>query len=500
MYRSLLGALLVIVLTAWATPQPSAGQGIPGFVGCDVLLGGGPIAIAAGAFRSGAMDLAVVDAANNKVIILLINRGRLAHGDCVGGVARTDVSVSNGPVAVAAGDLDENGTVDLAVAVSTGVSILRGDGNGGFTAEAPIAAGKGPQAVAIVEAGRAQVCHDLDGDCASDIVVGNGDGNSITILYGKASGGFESASVDVDGPVSFVLAQDLNDDGVIDISAGSNENGTIWLFFQDPLVRRSFPSQGSFGVDVAPTAMVAGSFKYPAITDMAITTAGTRKLSIFLGPLPTSPGSVRTPTTSVDTGQNPSAAAADDFNDDGNLDIAVANRDGATVAFYAGDGHGGLSEVSGNCSVSQGLRCVVGAGPRAMILADLDGDGRNDVITANQDAGSITLLLSSRPAATPTFTATPTPTSTGTATSTATPTDTPTETPTPTCTSTPTPSRTPPPTFTFTSTPTPGPHCIGGVCVQGPGCSIGRNAGTTASAGWWWLPAVMFWLLRRQPQ
>jgi hypothetical protein len=309
--------------------------------------------------------------------------------------------------------------------------------------------------------------------------------------------------MDADGPVSFVLAQDLNNDGVIDIDAGSNDTGMISLFFQDRLIPRSFPSHGSFGVDVAPTAMVAGSFKDPAITDLAITTAGTRKLNIFLGPLPTSPESVRTPVTSVDTGQNPSAAAADDFDDDGHLDVAVANRDDASVAFYAGDGHGGLSEVSGNCSVSQGLRCVVGAGPRALILADLDGDGRNDVITANQDVGSvgsITLLLSSRPAPTPTFTSTATGTVTGTVTPTATPTDTPTETPTPTSTPTPTPTRTTRPTFTFTISPTPAAQCIGGICVQGKGCGIGGNTKPADAGGWWWLPPLMLWLLRRRPQ
>jgi hypothetical protein len=471
---------------------------LAGFVNCDVALPSGavPIAMAADDFNGdGGADIAVLDKANSRVVVLLTNPRAFASGNCVGATTTSTVSLSGVPSAIAAGVIDTTGVVDLVIAIPSapGVSILRNNGSGNFTPDTSlVSTGNDPQAVTVA---------DVDGDGRPDIVVGSGSGRSVTVLYGQKTGVFVlSPSISVDGSVAFLLVEDLNNDSFRDIAAGSNVSGQVSILLQQRSAPRTFEPVRSFIAGDAPTSMVADDFNNDGANDLAVTSGGSSTLGVFLND--GSGGFRDVPDATANTGQGPIAMVTGDFNHDSKPDLAVATQGDSTVTFYLGDGTGAMTEFPNACGlpgVTLGP-CLTGGGPVAMVLGDVDGDRRDDVVTANQDPASVTVLLSSRPAATPTFTATPTPTSTGTATPTATPTDTPTDTPTPTCTPTPTPSRTPKPTFTFTITPTPGAHCIGGVCVQGPGCSIGRNAGTTASAGWWWLPAVMFWLRRRQPQ
>ena len=98
---------------------------------------------------------------------------------------------------------------------------------------------------------------------------------------------------------------------------------------------------------------------------------------------------------------------------------------------------------------------ATGSGPTAVKVADLNGDGKPDLITVNGDSNSASVLLTSdvlpTPTVTLTATSTETPTVTPTGSQTSTPTATRTATRTPTHTHTPSPTDTPtdvPPTST----------------------------------------------------
>ena len=92
------------------------------------------------------------------------------------------------------------------------------------------------------------------------------------------------------------------------------------------------------------------------------------------------------PSSPFASGALPVAEVIADFNGDGILDAAVANYAANTISVYAGDGKGGFTEM-------QGSPFATGNGPTALAVADVNNDGLPDLICANANSGSISILL-----------------------------------------------------------------------------------------------------------
>jgi hypothetical protein len=83
-------------------------------------------------------------------------------------------------------------------------------------------------------------------------------------------------------------------------------------------------------------------------------------------------------------GANPRGVALGDVNNDGKLDIAVANRNSNTVSILTGSGSGSFTLVSNPAT---------GTDPCAVAFGDFNGDGKLDIVTANRASYTISVLL-----------------------------------------------------------------------------------------------------------
>jgi hypothetical protein len=346
--------------------------------------GSGPTAVAVGDFNSdGHLDLAVADSTAGVVSILL--------GDGSGNftpAATPTVAVGHNPYAIAVGDFNGDGNLDLGVAnFSDGtVSILLGDGRGNFTAAAlsPIPVGNGPYSIAT---------DDFNGDRHLDLAVVNSADNTVSILLGDGTGNFTSSA---SSPVSVgtkpysVAVGDFQGNGILDLAVANRcgqdptctSAGSVSLLMGDGVGGFTPFASSPLTVGYSPTAVAVGDFNGDGIPDLAVVN------QCGSDPTCASPGTVMMmkgdgagnfnafANSPVTVGGAPDAVSVGDFNGDGNLDLAVANFSDSTLSILKGDG-------AGNFSPATTAPVSVGVNPRSIAVGDFNGDGNPDLVTAN---------------------------------------------------------------------------------------------------------------------
>jgi len=156
-----------------------------------------------------------------------------------------DYSTGAYPVAVATADVDGDLDADLVTANSGGndVSVLPGDGLGGFGGPQNYAAGSSPSAL---------VLGDFTGDLKLDITTANGWNNTVSVLRGGGDGSFASPALTaIATPAWALAAADFNGDGWLDaVTANPDGNNvSVLLNTQDwrSLQVGGFPSPVEVG-------------------------------------------------------------------------------------------------------------------------------------------------------------------------------------------------------------------------------------------------------------
>jgi phospholipase C len=289
--------------------------------------------------------------------------------------SRTDLTVGAAPLAVVAGDFNGDGIEDLAIANSGAntLSILLGNGNGSFSAQASAATGKEPVSLAV---------GDFNNDGNLDIAVGNLQDNTVEVLLGQGNGTFTPAAsvASTVSPVS-IAAGDFNEDGDLDIAVANEVEPEVSILLgagDGTLAPISTPP----GVGTDPSAVALGDFNQDGFLDVAEVNNINLTLVALLG----SGNGSFTPANGPPpaTGQNPVAIAAGDFNGDGYLDVAVANQLVSTISVFLGNGNG---------TFQTGQTYTAGSSPMAIASADFNGDGTPDLATANAAASTVSLWL-----------------------------------------------------------------------------------------------------------
>lgn len=90
--------------------------------------------------------------------------------------------------------------------------------------------------------------------------------------------------------------------------------------------------------------------------------------------------------TYASVGSDPQVVVSSDFNNDGEIDIAIANSGTSNISVFIGTGTG---------SFGTGTNYSVGSWPHSIICADFNGDGKIDIATANADGtvSNVSILL-----------------------------------------------------------------------------------------------------------
>ena len=172
--------------------------------------GSKPISVAAADFNDdGILDLAVANNSSNNLSILL-GQGTGGKGNGSFGTAK-NLSVGKAPFSIAAADLNNDGSTDLAVASSGGniVSVFLGNGKGSFASPVNYPTDLTPEFVAVI---------DVNGDGKPDLVTANEGVADISYLQGNGDGTFQGQLPFAVGtnPVSIAVG-DLNNDGAKDL-------------------------------------------------------------------------------------------------------------------------------------------------------------------------------------------------------------------------------------------------------------------------------------------
>lgn len=370
-------------------------DGIGGFSGAArVQVDGAPRSIRVAEFNGdGFPDVAVVETALETLTLLLSDeRGGLSRGP--------DLDVGDPPLAVAVADFDRDGLDDLAINYLKGddfvdsVIVELRLPAGGFARSADVEVGEGRSPGFYAGDSKLAVA-DFDRDGFLDVAVATTD--SVGILRGDGHGGLSLvADHELGLTTTAVVAADFDRDGAADLAASSfvGATGTVSVFHNDGAGGLEVLQE--IAVARQPISLAVGHFDDGAVPDLAVASEADLVIGILLG---TGTGEF-TSAPDVALGTHPRSIAVVDHNDDGRDDLAVANSEGA-VHLLIGDGAGGfygtadLELGSALSSVAAGDLDHDGAPDLAVadLLADLVTsvfgrlDERSDVDGSNRTDG-----------------------------------------------------------------------------------------------------------------
>lgn len=217
----------------------------------------------------------------------------------------------------------------------------------------------------------AVVVANFDADPAPDIVAANRDANTVSIRLGDGLGGFgvQSPFGVGAGPIA-IGAGDFDNDAQLDIVTANSADMTVV----------AGTGTGDFGAPTAyalapdltpvtPTDLVVEDLDGNLAPDVLLTESQSQSVIIFRAEK-----GAFLPRQSFVTGAGPAAIHMADLSGDGVADALTADATGNTVSLLLGNGLGQIGEPTSQSA---------GTNPLGVAAADFNGDGNVDAIVAN---------------------------------------------------------------------------------------------------------------------
>ncbi len=309
--------------------------------------------------------------------------GAISDGQLSGNIARLNGSnVFSGPVLFNNSNNTYAGTFAGNGASVTNVLITTLSAPGILTWPGNFAITSSPD---VGNAPHSVVAADVNGDGKLDLISANNGANTLSVLTNNGSGGFGlKATYGVGFTPRSVTASDINGDSKPDLICTSSSPGALMVLTN--LGNGSFVSAstnilgaGTGNVRMVVAADINGDGKPDLISANGNASPGTLTVLTNNG----SGGFVFASTNMV--GNNPFGVVVADINGDGTPDLISANNiSSGTLSVLTNNGSGGFVSASTNS---------VGNSPRSVTTADVNGDGSLDLISANIGDGSLSVLL-----------------------------------------------------------------------------------------------------------
>jgi uncharacterized protein YjdB len=383
----------------------------------------------------GKTDIVIVVQGSHNISVFK-NRSVTGYIETGSFAPKVDFSTGTSPFGVVVTDIDGDKKPDIAVANQgvNAVSVFRNTtikgviSTGSFAAKKDFRTGTAPKYIAAA---------DIDGDGKPELVTGNNAADSISVFRNNATTGFiDSSSFDTktdfatgDGPLKIEVA-DFNGDGKPDLAIINNNSNTVSLLRNTATTgainSATFAPADVFGTGNQPTHMAAGDLDGDMRPDLAIVNFGSDNMNILrnnpllerpviysISPNPGIPGNTVTVTganfnttpsnnilffgatqavvsaatngtitATIPTGATHTSATL--------LNTAFARMASSPVPFLPTFNNG--SYVQGVTNFAPKVSYTSADAPTSPVIADIDLDGKPDMIVANRNANSISVF------------------------------------------------------------------------------------------------------------
>ncbi|CAF0725177.1 unnamed protein product [Adineta steineri] len=228
---------------------------------------------------------------------------------------------------------------------------------------------------------------DFNNDKRLDIIVANIGTNNIGMFFGYVNEGFLYAPAYLTGSssqVTSIAVGDFNNDTRLDVVITNNATNNVKVIFGSGYGTFLYDITYSTGNSSQPCSVCVADLNNDNRLDFVVANAGINTISIFLS---NGTGTFSNQITySTGVRSQPTSVVILDFNNDTQLDIAVASYGTSHIGVYFGYGNGSFMNQQ---IFSSGFN----SHPFALAVGDIDNNNLTDIIATNNGYGNIDILM-----------------------------------------------------------------------------------------------------------